>query len=142
MPFPSGVYLLPPMLLIVPTQYQPQDFLPIVVQFVLAIAFVAFAMITSHLLGPRRKSVVKDEAFECGIESVGNARTPISVKYFLTAILFVLFDVEVIFMYPWAVNFRQLGTTGFYQMLVFLALLMAGFAYVIKKGVLRWNEAR
>ena len=53
----------------------------------------------------------------------------------------MLFDVEVIFMYPWAVNFRQLGTAGFYQMLVFLALLMAGFAYVIKKGVLRWNEA-
>jgi NADH-quinone oxidoreductase subunit A len=142
MPFLSGVYLSPPMLLVVSTQYQPQDFLPIVVQFVLAVAFVAFAMITSHLLGPRRKSVVKDEAFECGIESVGNARTPISVKYFLTAILFVLFDVEVIFMYPWAVNFRQLGTTGFYEMIVFLALLMAGFAYVIKKGVLRWNEAR
>ncbi|AHJ96137.1 NADH-ubiquinone/plastoquinone oxidoreductase subunit A [Hymenobacter swuensis DY53] len=142
MPFLRGVYLSQPMLLAVPTQYQPQDFLPIVVQFVLAVAFVAFAMITSHLLGPRRKSVVKDEAFECGIESVGNARTPISVKYFLTAILFVLFDVEVIFMYPWAVNFRQLGTTGFYEMIVFLALLMAGFAYVIKKGVLRWNEAR
>ncbi|NVO31324.1 NADH-quinone oxidoreductase subunit A [Hymenobacter lapidiphilus] len=130
------------MLLAVPVQYQPQDFLPIIVQFVLAIAFVAFAMIVSHLVGPRRKSVVKDEAFECGIESVGNARTPISVKYFLTAILFVLFDVEVIFMYPWAVNFRALGTTGFYQMLVFLTLLMAGFVYVIKKGVLDWNESR
>ena len=130
------------MLLAVTTNYQPVDFLPIVVQFALALAFVAFAMIVSHLVGPKRHSTVKDASFECGIESVGNARTPISIKYFLTAILFVLFDVEVIFMYPWAVNFRQLGTTGFYQMLVFLALLMAGFAYVIKKGVLRWNEAR
>jgi NADH-quinone oxidoreductase subunit A len=83
---------------------------------------------------------VKDSSFECGIESVGNARTPISVKYFLTAILFVLFDVEVIFMYPWAVNFRSLGAEGFVQMIVFLALLMAGFVYVIKKGVLRWSE--
>ena len=129
------------MLLAVTTNYQPQDFLPIIVQFGLAVAFVAFAMITSHLLGPRRKSVVKDEAFECGIESVGNARTPISVKYFLTAILFVLFDVEVIFMYPWAVNFRTLGTEGFIEMVVFLALLLAGFGYVIKKGILRWNEA-
>lgn len=129
------------MLLAVTTNYQPQDFLPIIVQFGLAVAFVAFAMITSHLLGPRRKSVVKDEAFECGIESVGNARTPISVKYFLTAILFVLFDVEVIFMYPWAVNFRELGTDGFIEMVVFLALLLAGFGYVIKKGILRWNEA-
>ena len=129
------------MLLAVTDPYQPQAFLPVIVQFSLAIAFVAFAMITSHLLGPRRKSVVKDEAFECGIESVGNARTPISVKYFLTAILFVLFDVEVIFMYPWAVNFRALGTDGFIEMLVFLALLLAGFGYVIKKGILRWNEA-
>lgn len=129
------------MLLAVTTNYQPQDFLPIIVQFGLAVAFVAFAMITSHLLGPRRKSVVKDEAFECGIESVGNARTPISVKYFLTAILFVLFDVEVIFMYPWAVNFRALGSDGFIEMVVFLALLLAGFGYVIKKGILRWNEA-
>ncbi|MBO0357697.1 NADH-quinone oxidoreductase subunit A [Hymenobacter sp. BT186] len=129
------------MLLAVTTNYQPQDFLPIIVQFGLAVAFVAFAMITSHLLGPRRKSVVKDEAFECGIESVGNARTPISVKYFLTAILFVLFDIEVIFMYPWAVNFRALGTSGFIEMVVFLAFLLAGFGYVIKKGILRWNEA-
>lgn len=111
------------------------------VQFGLALAFVAFAMIVSHLVGPRRTSRVKDEAFECGIESVGNARTPISVKYFLTAILFVLFDVEVIFMYPWAVNFRQLGAAGFVEMIIFMALLMAGFGYVIKKGILRWNEA-
>lgn len=142
MPSKAGLLPVAAMLLAVPVQYQPQDFLPIIVQFVLAIAFVAFAMIVSHLVGPRRKSVVKDEAFECGIESVGNARTPISVKYFLTAILFVLFDVEVIFMYPWAVNFRALGTTGFYQMLVFLTLLMAGFVYVIKKGILNWNESR
>ena len=121
-------------------QYQPSDYLPILVQLGFALAFVAFAMIVSHLVGPNRKSVVKDSSFECGIESVGNARTPISVKYFLTAILFVLFDVEVIFMYPWAVNFRSLGTEGFVQMIVFLALLMAGFVYVIKKGVLRWTE--
>ena len=141
MPFSSGLFPLLPMLLAVTTNYQPEAFLPIIVQFGLAVAFVAFAMITSHLLGPRRKSVVKDEAFECGIESVGNARTPISVKYFLTAILFVIFDVEVIFMYPWAVNFRALGTDGFVEMLVFLALLLAGFGYVIKKGILRWNEA-
>ncbi|WP_084444134.1 NADH-quinone oxidoreductase subunit A [Hymenobacter roseosalivarius] len=121
-------------------QYQPSDYLPILVQLGFALAFVAFAMIVSHLVGPNRKSAVKDSSFECGIESVGNARTPISVKYFLTAILFVLFDVEVIFMYPWAVNFRSLGTEGFVQMIIFLALLMAGFVYVIKKGVLRWTE--
>jgi NADH-quinone oxidoreductase subunit A len=130
------------MYLVIPaSNYQPGDYLPIVIQFALAIAFVAFAMIVSHLVGPSRSSRVKDEAFECGIESVGNARTPISVKYFLTAILFVLFDVEVIFMYPWAVNFRQLGRAGFVEMIIFMLLLLAGFGYVIKKGILRWNEA-
>ena len=129
------------MLIAVNSSYQPSDYLPILIQFGLAVAFVAFAMTVSHLVGPRRMSRDKDEAFECGIESVGNARTPISVKYFLTAILFVLFDVEVIFMYPWAVNFRQLGTAGFVEMIIFMALLMAGFGYVIKKGILRWNEA-
>jgi NADH-quinone oxidoreductase subunit A len=129
------------MLLVNNVVYQPSDYLPIVIQFGLALAFVAFAMVVSHLVGPRRKSRVKDEAFECGIESVGNARTPISVKYFLTAILFVLFDVEVIFMYPWAVNFRQLGLAGIVEMFIFMGLLLAGFGYVIKKGILRWNEA-
>lgn len=122
-----------------PTQYHPSDYLPILAQLGFAIAFVVFAMVVSHLVGPKRKSAVKDSSFECGIESVGNARTPISVKYFLTAILFVLFDVEVIFMYPWAVNFRELGTEGFMQMIVFITLLMAGFFYVIKKGVLKWT---
>ena len=120
--------------------YQPSDYLPILIQFGLALAFVAFAMIVSHLVGPKRHSTVKDASFECGIESVGNARTPISVKYFLTAIVFVLFDVEVIFMYPWAVNFRALGRAGFIEMILFMALLLAGF-YIIKKGILRWNEA-
>lgn len=123
-----------------PINYQPVDYLPIVVQFILAIAFVAFAMIVSHLVGPKRKSVVKNASWECGIESVGNARTPISVKYFLTAILFVLFDVEVIFMYPWAVNFRELGALGFIEMVVYLTLVMAGFGYVIRKGILKWSE--
>lgn len=124
--------------------YQPSDYLPIIIQFGLALAFVAFAMVVSHLVGPKRASTVKNAAFECGIESVGNARTPISVKYFLTAIVFVLFDVEVIFMYPWAVNFRELNKGGSYygfiEMLIFMALLLAGFFYIIKKGILRWNE--
>ena len=129
------------MLLVDNAVYQPTDYLPIVIQFGLAVAFVAFAMVVSHLVGPKRHSKVKDSSFECGIESVGNARTPISVKYFLTAILFVLFDVEVIFMYPWAVNYRQLGTAGIVEMFIFMTLLLAGFGYVIKKGILRWNEA-
>lgn len=122
------------------SSYLPSDFLPILVQFGLAVAFIGGTMIVTHLIGPRRSSTKKDDPFECGIEVVGNARTPISVKYFLVAILFVLFDIEVIFMYPWAVNFQKLGTDGFIEMLLFMAILLSGFYYVIKKGVLNWDK--
>ena len=86
-------------------QYLPSDFLPVLVQIGAALGFIALTMVATHNLGPKRNSKKKDDVFECGIESVGDARTPISIKYFLSAILFVLFDVEIIFMYPWAVNF-------------------------------------
>ncbi len=122
------------------TTYLPSDFLPIIVQFVLAAAFIVVTMIVTHRIGPIRKSKKKDDPFECGIEVVGDARTPISVKYFLVAILFVLFDVEVIFMYPWAVNFKKLGMLGFVEMVLFMTLLLAGFYYIIRKGVLKWEE--
>lgn len=119
--------------------YTPGDFVPIVIQFSLALGFVVMSMVVSHLIGPKRKAKVKDAQWECGIESVGDARTPISIKYFLVAILFVLFDVEVIFMYPWAVNFRYLGWLGFVEMVIFMAFLLTGFFYIIKKGVLNWE---
>ncbi|MEY2940839.1 MAG: hypothetical protein RJA67_524 [Bacteroidota bacterium] len=120
--------------------YQPQDFLPIFVQLAAALAFIVATMVATHSLGPKRHSKKKDDAFECGIESIGDARTPISVKYFLVAILFVLFDIEIVFMYPWAVNFKQLSWNGFYEMLVFMGLLLAGFLYVLKKGILKWEK--
>jgi NADH-quinone oxidoreductase subunit A len=120
-------------------KYQPSDYLPVLVQLGAALGFVVTTLIVTHLLGPKRKSKLKDEVFECGIESVGDARTPISVKYFLTAILFVLFDVEIVFMYPWAVNFKGLGWEGFLEMVVFMGLLLVGFLYVIWKGVLKWE---
>lgn len=118
----------------------PSDYLPIFVQLIAALGFIVATMLATHNLGPKRHSKLKDEAFECGIESVGDARTPISVKYFLVAILFVLFDVEIIFMYPWAVNFKALGWLGFYEMIIFMGLLLLGFIYVIKKGVLKWEK--
>ena len=120
--------------------YQPQDFLPIFVQLAAALAFIVATMVATHSLGPKRHSKKKDDAFECGIESIGDARTPISVKYFLVAILFVLFDIEIVFMYPWAVNFKQLSWNGFYEMLVFMGLLLVGFLYVLKKGILKWEK--
>ncbi len=118
---------------------QPLDYFPILIQFFVALGFVATTMFATHLLGPKTKGKNKDDSFECGIESKGNARTQFSVKYFLTAILFVLFDVEVIFMYPWAVNFKALGQTGFIEMVLFMAFLLLGFIYIIKKGALDWE---
>lgn len=115
------------------------DYLPIFMQAVLAIGFVVGMIILSGKLGPKRKSINKDKNFECGIESVGNARIPFSVKYFLVAILFVLFDVEVIFLYPWAINFKEMGMEGMLKMVVFMMLLLVGFFYIIKKKALEWE---
>jgi NADH-quinone oxidoreductase subunit A len=115
------------------------DYLPILMQAGLAIGFVVATIIGSSFLGPKRHSKNKDKNFECGIESVGNARIPFSVKYFLVAILFVLFDVEVIFLYPWAVNFKELGIDGMIKMIVFMLLLLVGFFYIIKKKALEWE---
>ena len=117
----------------------PVDFLPIALSFIVALGFVGTTMFVTHILGPRRKSKIKQDTFECGIEVQGNARIPFSIKYFLVAILFVLFDVEVIFMYPWAVNFQELGILGFVEMLTFVAFLLVGFYYIIKKGALKWE---
>ncbi|MFD0999377.1 NADH-quinone oxidoreductase subunit A [Ohtaekwangia kribbensis] len=116
------------------------QYLPIALMFLFAMGFIVVTMIATHALGPKRKSKVKLDTFECGIESKGNARVPFNIKYFLVAILFVLFDVEVIFMYPWAVNFKELGEPGFIQMITFIALLLVGFFYLIKKGALKWED--
>jgi NADH-quinone oxidoreductase subunit A len=115
------------------------DYLAIFFQFLVGFGFVATTMVATHYLGPKRKTNDKLAIFECGIDSQGNARLPFSIKYFLTAILFVMFDVEVIFMYPWAVNFKELGNTGFIEMLIFIGTLLLGFAYIIKRGALKWE---
>ncbi len=121
------------------SSFLPSDYAPIILQFIAALGFVVVTMVATHFIGPKRKTKDKLENFECGIEQQGDARSPISVKYFLVAILFVLFDVEVIFMYPWAINFREFGMQGFIEMFVFIGLLLAGFIYVLKKGALDWE---
>lgn len=115
------------------------DYAAIFVQFIVAAGFVVTTIYFAQKIGPKHKSVKKFESFECGLDSIGNARLPFSVKYFLVAILFVLFDVEVIFFYPWAVNFRELGEAGFVKMLAFIAPLLLGYFYIIKKGALKWE---
>lgn len=115
-------------------------YLPVVLQLLFAIGFVTVMMGVTHLLGPRRATADKLTNFESGIESVGNARQPMAVKYFLVAILFVLFDVEVIFFYPYAVNFKGLGWNGFLAVLIFVGFFLSGFIYIIRKGAIRWEE--
>lgn len=117
----------------------PSDFLPIIFQVIVALGFVVVTLFATHFLGPSRKTKDKLSTFEAGIKVVGNARQPFSIKYFLVAILFVLFDVEVIFMYPWAVNFRDLGWSGLIEMFIFMATLLLGFIYILKKKALDWN---
>lgn len=117
------------------------EYIPVLLMFALAVAFVIGTMVVTHKLGPMRKTKVKLESFECGIPSQGNARMPLHIRYFLVAILFVLFDVEVIFMYPWAVNFKEMGVAGFVEMMVFISLLLVGFMYAVRKGVLKWHKS-
>ena len=118
---------------------QSLNYIPIVMMFIVALGFVGLVMGVTHWMGPKRDSKIKLESFECGIDVQGNARTPISVKYFLVAILFVLFDVEVIFMYPWAVNFKALGLLGLAEMFSFIFVFLVGFFYIVKKGALKWE---
>ncbi len=116
------------------------DYLPIAIQLIFAVILVGGIIFITHVLGPKRKSAEKLENFESGIEGHDNARRPMAIKYFLVAILFVLFDVEVIFFYPYAVNFRDLGWHGFLAIVMFVAFFLAGFIYIIKKGALHWED--
>ncbi len=122
--------------------FLPNDYLPVLIQSVVVLSFVGITMFATHFIGSKRKRIRtlrKDENFECGIEVQGNARFPFTVRYFLIAILFVLFDVEVIFFYPWAINFKDMGWSGFWEMLLFMALFLFGFYYIYKKGALEWD---
>ena len=116
------------------------NYFPIGIQLIFAAGFVATMIGLSALVGPKRKTADKLENFASGIESHGNARQPMAIKYFLVAILFVLFDVEVIFFYPYAVNFMELGWNGFFAVLMFVAFFLIGFTYIIKKGALKWED--
>lgn len=116
------------------------NYFPIGIQLIFAAGFVATMIGLSALVGPKRKTADKLENFASGIESHGDARQPMAIKYFLVAILFVLFDVEVIFFYPYAVNFRELGWNGFFAVLMFVAFFLVGFTYIIKKGALKWED--
>ena len=116
------------------------DYFPIAIQLLFAIGFVTVMLLGSNFLGPKRKTGDKLENFASGIETHGTARQPMAIKYFLVAILFVLFDVEVIFFYPYAVNFKSLGWQGFGEVVMFVAFFLIGFYYILKKGALTWED--
>jgi NADH-quinone oxidoreductase subunit A len=116
------------------------SYLPVGIQVVCAVGLVALLMFVTHILGPKRKTADKLAGFTSGIVSHGDARQPMAIKYFLVAILFVLFDVEVIFFYPYAVNFKILGWSGFWAVMMFVGFFLCGFIYIIKKGALKWED--
>jgi NADH-quinone oxidoreductase subunit A len=123
------------------TTSKATNYIPIGLQLIFAAGLVITIMLVTHFVtGPKRATADKLEGFASGIESHGNARAPMAIKYFLVAILFVLFDVEVIFFYPYAVNFKSLEWRGFFEMLLFVAFFVAGFIYIIKKGALQWED--
>lgn len=108
--------------------------------FLLVLALTATAMLgLSYLVGPRKASAVKSRTYECGMPVVGQARDRFSVKFYLVAILFVLFDIETVFLIPWAVKFRELGFFGFIEMMVFMSILVLGLLYAWRRGGLEWD---
>lgn len=116
-----------------------ESYFPILVLMILAAGFVITMLLLSILLGPKNPSAVKDDPFECGTIGTGNPNDRLSVKYYLVAMIFILFDIEIVFMYPWAVTVGKLGWTSFYAMISFISILVLGFAYIWKRGVLDWS---
>jgi NADH-quinone oxidoreductase subunit A len=117
-------------------------YLPLLVHLLMALGIAVGMVALSALLGWRRPSRVKSQPYECGMIPTGDASGRFSVKFYLVGMLFILFDVEVVFLYPWAVVFRELGMFGFYEMLVYIAVILVGFLYIWKKGVLDWAFER
>jgi NADH-quinone oxidoreductase subunit A len=114
-------------------------YLPILLALVVAVAFAAATILMSSLIVPMRRNAVKNSPYECGIEPVGNARARFTVKFYLVGVLFILFDIEAVFLYPWAVTFRQLGLYGLIEMALFIVILFVGYVYLLKKRALEWD---
>lgn len=118
------------------------SFWPILLMLGLGAGFAAGNILLSQFLGPRKPSAEKSAPYECGMPAVGDARERQSVKFYLVAMIFLLFDIEVAFLYPWAMAFRTLAWTGLIQIVVFFALLLTGYIYVWRKGAFDWSGER
>src|ERR1700739_4214228 len=117
-----------------------QAYAPLLLHLILAMALSGILLTLSSVVGWRKPSKVKSQAYECGITPTGDAREPFSVKYYVVAIIFILFDVEDIFLYPWAYIFRSLRWFGFVEMMIYIAVLLVGYLYLWKKGALDWHK--
>lgn len=123
-----------------PSSYTELYF-PVLVQGIIAIGLATVLIALSYVLGKKVRNVVKDTPYESGITPTGDARQRFSVKFYLVAMLFILFDIEAIFLYPWAVVYRDLKFFGFVEMLIFVVLILSGFFYIWKKGALDWSQS-
>ena len=119
-----------------------EGFTPILIMIGLAVGFSGGNMLLSQFIGPRKPSPEKEAPYECGMPAVGDARERQSVKFYLVGMIFLLFDIEVAFLYPWAIASRDLGKTGFWQIVTFFALLVTGYIYVWRKGAFDWSGER
>ena len=116
-----------------------REYLPVLLFVIVAIGFAAAGIVLSTIIVPRRKSARKLSTYECGAEPIGSARTRFEIKFYLVAVLFILFDIEAVFLYPWAVAFRQLGLYGLIEMVLFILVLFVGYIYLLKKRALEWD---
>ena len=116
-------------------------YLPLLIHFMVAGALATAIVVLSWVVGYRRPTRAKMAPYECGMMPVGDARQRFSVKFYLVAMLFILFDVEAVFLYPWAVILRDLKMFGFWEMLVYIGIVLAGYWYIVKKGVIDWNTS-
>ena len=115
------------------------EYIPVLITLILGAVIVGAMTNLNRLLGPSKPTAIKSEAFECGNDPSGPGWGRFSIKFYLVAILFIVFDVEVVFMYPWAVIYRELGWFGFVEMMTFMAILLVGYAYAWRKGALEWR---
>lgn len=114
-------------------------YLPLMVMILIGVIFGVSNIVLAERLGPKKSTRAKLSTYESGMEPLKSARERFTVKFYLVAMMFILFDIEIIFMYPWAVQFRELGMYGFAAMILFMVLLFAGYLYVVKKGALKWD---
>lgn len=129
------------------SEFQLSDYLPIVLMFIVAIGFAAGNVLLSQLVGQHKATRTKTMPYECGKDPVGSARERFSVKFYLVAMIFILFDIELIFLIPWAVVFKSFATGGYdlrvliyVEMMLFVVLLLVGYVYILKKGLFEWGD--